>query len=1422
MAPRSTDADGFVRGSIKKVIVREFMVYQYAEFQMHPALNMIIGPNGTGKSTVVCALAVGLASSPKVTGRGNDVWDYVRNNSADGKAEVEIHLSGGSESPRPIVIKRIIDKGHKVSTFFINGIKAKQKQVETQLNTLRIQVDNICQFLPQEKVSELAGLSEEELLRKVEDAAGPPNMVAKHDTLIALDKDVHELEQNVVHLQGEIDTLVDKNRAIENQYQRIRNRTQMRQKAALTRVLLWIARYNQIRERLTELTAIKQDLEATQKRLTEELAPMEADLAHLRSQSDHFKRAMVNPSRMLDDAIKRLDTFRTAHQRLVQRADDISARIVEHRNEKTAVIGKLDRHRAEHERLLGEYADCEARVQANAEEKTRIEAEMQPINDRLTEARLAAAQAHEDLRSAENLEQGTRATMTELEARLHALRQRGNDRYQRLSQHDQNLGYAARWVKENADKFKGRVFGPLILELTPKQQRGLNVVESVVGVPFLLRTYIVEEADDYHLLANHFVDGPNRVDISVFQHRMREVRHSHTPEQLRELGFETTLADMVTADEFVMNYLCTNRQLNNIPYSPADNVNHEVVMRSGLQSYVTANTYCNVRTHASDPNNPVLVSNALSGVPQWLNIDNGYQAGIEREHIEGELIECRQRYEEINHKMQDRSQRLQDREKEAREIARERSAYQQQLKNLGAAAGELTSLRRRVTTAQRQVAELEARPAALQVELDRLERELDTITTEKANAALTVHDYVRRVPGYLSAKRVATLQAALCSSRAAAMAESQQDLRAQLKECEQSLNLNRNHTQERARDARDIKSKWEEATLEAKADSKEHLKEQLETLRAEYELADLPIAQEIERLNQHLDDLETQLGAVRNTDDSVIETYETRAAEIERMLGQNEEQRAELNAMIEKRNKVKDEWLPVLEELLQTVSTNFSNYFAHIRCAGEVSLRKADKFAEYALEIRVKFRASQELQVLEKSRQSGGERAVTTILFLLSLQEFSNAPFRLVDEINQGMDEHNERMIHKLLVESAAKPGSPQYFLITPKLLCGLHYSDAMRVHCVFNGNEVDPFFYSMSPAYSASQFLDRACIAATSKAINDLVDLVPSQYWIATDHEQMLESRYHHKKRGMDAPGPKAKKAKLDLVDTTAVSARQSAMAKAASAKAGSDAESGSDDDDDAEDAEMAEADDALDDDDSDVDEPARGPARTIKEHRAALSAARTPTNPKKIAKKAKITAEGKKAKREEKKQKHKKQRQIDQIKKESNDGQILGKDATDSRSAGAKASANGKNKGGKSAAGIEENISFGKVDFGEEKAKKKGPANKDVRAQLAKVEKEKERIAELAELNPEKAKAVQEKQAWRKAMLQAAGEKVKDDVKLLKKAVKRKEKAKEKRTQEWGDRKRTADEDLQSRIKKRNDNINKRNEERKAKKMASKKKRK
>jgi|AntAceMinimDraft_5_1070358.scaffolds.fasta_scaffold408725_1 hypothetical protein len=97
-------------------------------------------------------------------------------------------------------------------------------------------------------------------------------------------------------------------------------------------------------------------------------------------------------------------------------------------------------------------------------------------------------------------------------------------------------------------------------------------------------------------------------------------------------------------------------------------------------------------------------------------------------------------------------------------------------------------------------------------------------------------------------------------------------------------------------------------------------------------------------------------------------------------------------------------------------------------------------------------------------------------MFLMALQDMVKSPFRVVDEINQGMDERNERLVFKRIVENSVGSSRPQYFLITPKLLQGLTAMDHedVTVLFVFNGP------HNLGPnLWNLGAFFDKAPAAA-------------------------------------------------------------------------------------------------------------------------------------------------------------------------------------------------------------------------------------------------------------------------------------------------------------------------------------------------------
>lgn len=122
------DKTQFKAGAIRRIVVENFLTYKKMEVSMGPGLNMIIGPNGTGKSSIVCAICLGLGWAPSVLGRSKELGDFVKHGESSGSIEIELQKREGDN--RNPVIKRRLIKENNGSSWWINGQHSWLLEVE--------------------------------------------------------------------------------------------------------------------------------------------------------------------------------------------------------------------------------------------------------------------------------------------------------------------------------------------------------------------------------------------------------------------------------------------------------------------------------------------------------------------------------------------------------------------------------------------------------------------------------------------------------------------------------------------------------------------------------------------------------------------------------------------------------------------------------------------------------------------------------------------------------------------------------------------------------------------------------------------------------------------------------------------------------------------------------------------------------------------------------------------------------------------------------------------------------------------------------------------------------------------------------------------------------------------------------------------
>jgi chromosome segregation ATPase len=192
-------------------------------------------------------------------------------------------------------------------------------------------------------------------------------------------------------------------------------------------------------------------------------------------------------------------------------------------------------------------------------------------------------------------------------------------------------------------------------------------------------------------------------------------------------------------------------------------------------------------------------------------------------------------------------------------------------------------------------------------------------------------------------------------------------------------------------------------------------------------VANVPADKMFDDIEEEILTERARLELIHEGNPNALKQYEERAvkiANLQKRIDQHEEKLEEKDTAIK---QIRDRFEPELDKLVAKISAAFSTSFKKIGCAGEVRVNKSDEgFDKWEIQALVKFREGEKLQVLNAQRQSGGERAVSTVFYLMALQSLAKSPFRVVDEINQGMDPRNERVVHHRMVNIACQEHTSQ------------------------------------------------------------------------------------------------------------------------------------------------------------------------------------------------------------------------------------------------------------------------------------------------------------------------------------------------------------------------------------------------------------
>jgi chromosome segregation protein len=177
--------------------------------------------------------------------------------------------------------------------------------------------------------------------------------------------------------------------------------------------------------------------------------------------------------------------------------------------------------------------------------------------------------------------------------------------------------------------------------------------------------------------------------------------------------------------------------------------------------------------------------------------------------------------------------------------------------------------------------------------------------------------------------------------------------------------------------------------------------------------------------------IEEQLKPLAQLSEDVEKTFGSYAELFEDLKSKAEQVARNRHEIIVELDKRMRRWRDVLEGFLEELSERYNAILSKVGATGSVRLTGTHDITAAGLEILAGFRGGKPTS-LDSLTQSGGERSVALMAFLLALQQNIASPFRAIDEFDVHMDPKNREVVSQLIVSIAKELGSQQYIVITP------------------------------------------------------------------------------------------------------------------------------------------------------------------------------------------------------------------------------------------------------------------------------------------------------------------------------------------------------------------------------------------------------
>ena len=358
---------------IESVKLNNFLSFYEGDVVFDSGLTVIVGPNGSGKTSIFHAIKFALGSNQREN-RYSKWSDFIRHGASSAEVEVVARVNGQSRKFQRKISRDGIPRA------YVDGKRVKAAELQSLVSDLGFDVDNPLVFMPQERINAIRDMDPIEVRKLIEEGTG---LSVLRDRIHLEEVKVHHSREKLSAATSEAQVVERELELLQGDVERLqRKRELLKQEGVLDTEVKWAT----IDDLSKNISKIKTDIEEKEQGMGEVLDQIvsledKVDTEELRASklgqdASSLQREMGGITARIDGEERRLNKIESETKQVLDEIRELERRIKKERRRAEKDQEDLRRIGSAKENTLENRKQTSLEIDKIEEEREKIENEL--------------------------------------------------------------------------------------------------------------------------------------------------------------------------------------------------------------------------------------------------------------------------------------------------------------------------------------------------------------------------------------------------------------------------------------------------------------------------------------------------------------------------------------------------------------------------------------------------------------------------------------------------------------------------------------------------------------------------------------------------------------------------------------------------------------------------------------------------------------------------------------------------------------------------------------------------------------------------------------------------------------------------------------------------------------------------------------